>query len=100
MDAASVVSHTAGMTTTHKIAVSLPKHIAEGARRAVRNGRAKTVSAYVAEALEEKVKLEHLAELLDEMLADSGGPLTSAERRAADRTLGITRRAPRKRRAR
>jgi hypothetical protein len=47
------------------------------------------VSAYVASALEEKVKLDELAALLEEMLAESGGPLTPAERRAADRALGV-----------
>ena len=88
------------MTSSQKIAVSLPKHVADGARRAVRSGRAKSVSAYVADALEEKVKLDELSLLLDEMLAESGGPLTAAERRAADRALGVARQAPRKRRAR
>ena len=87
------------MTATQKIAISLPKHIADGARRAVRSGRAKSVSAYVADALEEKVKLDNLSQLLDEMLAESGGPLTTAERRAADRALGLLKQAPRKRRA-
>jgi len=86
------------MTSTQKIAVSLPKHVADGARRAVRSGRAKSVSAYVADALEEKVKLDDLSQLLDEMLAESGGPLTAAERRAADRALGVTKHGPRKRR--
>lgn len=76
--------------TSEKIAVSLPKSIAERARRAVRQGRALSVSAYVASALEEKAKLDELAALLDEMLAESGGPLTRAERRAADRALGVS----------
>lgn len=92
-------SHTAGMTTTRKIAVSLPKHVVDGARHAVRSGRAKSVSAYVADALEEKVKLDDLALLLDEMLMESGGALTPAERREADRALGVSRQAPRRRRA-
>ncbi len=86
------------MTTTRKIAVSLPVHVAEGARRAVQSGRAKSVSAYVADALEEKVKLDDLSELLDEMLAESGGPLTAAERRSADRALGVAKKAKQKRR--
>lgn len=81
-------SHTTGMTT-EKIAVSLPKPVAERARRAVRQGRAASVSAYVASAIEEKAKLDELSALLEEMLVESGGPLTSAERRAADRALGI-----------
>ena len=77
------------MTASEKIAVSLPRRLAERARRAVRQGRAPSVSAYVASALEERVKLDELSTLLDEMLAESGGPLTAAERREADRTLGV-----------
>ena len=99
MDNAGLAGHTDGMTRTQKIAVSLPTHIADGARRAVRSGRAESVSAYVAKALEEKVKLDELSALLDEMLAESGGPLTATERRAADRALGLAQ-APRRRRAR
>lgn len=85
------------MTTTDKIAVSLPKALAQRARRAVREGRAASVSAYVAAALEEKAKLDDLSALLDEMLAESGGPLTAAERREADRALALTRRTKRSR---
>lgn len=77
------------MNGTAKIAVSLPRGLADRARRAVRQGRAASVSAYVAAAIEEKAKLDELAALLDEMLAESGGPLTAAERRAADRALGV-----------
>lgn len=96
MDASA--SHTAGMTHAEKIAISLPKSIAERARRAVRRGYAASVSAYVAVALEEKAKLDDLSTLLDEMLAESGGPLTKAEKRAADLALGISaKRSPRRR---
>lgn len=77
------------MTTFEKLAVSLPVRAAESARRAVRRGHAASVSAYVAAAIEEKAKLYDLAALLDEMLAESGGPLSATERRAADRALGI-----------
>lgn len=80
-----------GMTTA-KIAVSLPKALVEQTRRAVRLGRARSVSAYVADAVAEKSKLDDLADLLAEMLAETGGPLTAAERRAADAALGIPRR--------
>jgi len=79
--------HTGGMSVTEKIAVSLPRGMADRARRAVRQGHAASVSAYVAAALEEKAKLDELATLLDEMLAESGGPLSASERRAADRAL-------------
>jgi Arc/MetJ-type ribon-helix-helix transcriptional regulator len=84
------------MNVTEKIAVSLPRGIADRARRAVRQGRAASVSAYVASALEEKAKLDELAALLDEMLAESGGPLRPAERRAADRALGVPVKATRR----
>jgi hypothetical protein len=77
--------------------VSLPKGLAARVRKAVHMGRASSVSAYVASALEEKVKLHASAALLDAMLAESGGPLTTAERRAADRALGVpARTAPQK----
>lgn len=77
------------MNGSEKIAVSLPGGLAERARKAVRQGRAASVSAYVATALEEKIKLDELSTLLDEMLAETGGPLTPMERRAADRALGV-----------
>jgi len=88
------------MTQYQKLAVSLPKHVADRARRAVRRGYAASVSAYVAAALEEKVKLDDLSTLLQEMLAESGGPLTAAERRAADRALGLSAKRARGRRRR
>jgi Arc/MetJ-type ribon-helix-helix transcriptional regulator len=73
--------------TMSKIAISLPDPLVARARRAVQRGRAESVSAYVAVALAEKMKLDDLAELLGEMLAETGGPLTAAERRAADALL-------------
>jgi Arc/MetJ-type ribon-helix-helix transcriptional regulator len=78
------------MTTTAKIAISLPAALAKRARRAVRAGRAASMSAYVAKALEEKVMNDDLAAMLDEMLEETGGPLTAAERRRADRLLGLS----------
>jgi len=76
-----------GMTTA-KIAVSLPPELVAQARRAVADRRAPSVSAYVAAALEEKAKLDDLSTLLEEMLAETGGPLTAREHRAADKALG------------
>ena len=87
------------MTSSAKIAVSLPRALAERARQAVRQGRAASVSAYVASALEEKAKLDELATLLEEMLAETGGPLSAAERRAADRALGVGSKSARRRRS-
>jgi len=76
--------------TTEKIAISLPETLVEQVRKAVRKGRAHSVSAYVAAALEEKSKLDELDDLLDEMLAETGGPLSARERQAADRALGVS----------
>jgi Arc/MetJ-type ribon-helix-helix transcriptional regulator len=75
------------MTPKQKIAVSLPAQLVRAAKKAVRTGRASNVSAYVADALADKVMLDDLSSLLEEMLAETGGPLTSKERRAADRIL-------------
>lgn len=86
--------------TVEKIAVSLPRSVAKRAREAVRQGRAPSVSAYVARAIEEQAKLDELSALLDEMLAETGGPLTAAERREADRALGLAHSRRRQRRRR
>jgi len=75
--------------TVVKIAVSLPERLVAHARRRVRSGGAKSVSAYVAGAIEQRASLEDLEALLREMLAESGGPLSVAERRAADEALGL-----------
>jgi hypothetical protein len=74
--------------TRCKVAVSLPRTLVAQAKHAVRERRAASVSAYVAAALEEKAKLDNLADMLDDMLAKTGGPLTAAEGRSADRVLG------------
>lgn len=89
---------TVGMTRYYKIAISLPSRAAEHVRKAVRDGQAPSASAYIARAIEEQAKTETLGDLLDEMLAETGGPMTAAERRWAARALGITpqqRRRPR-----
>lgn len=77
-----------GMTAKRKIAVSLPAHLVEAAKRAVRAGRAPNVSAYVAEALDDRTKNDDLRALLDEMRAEADlGPMTDAARRWADEIL-------------
>ena len=76
------------MTARSKIAVSLPSALVDAAREAVAKGRAENVSAYVAHALEEQVKLDDLDEMLADMLARTGGPLTEVERGEVDREAG------------
>ena len=77
-----------GMTKA-KIAVTLPPSLVERAQIAVREGRAPSFSAYVASALEEKVKLDELDQMLNDMLAETGGPLTPREQVAAADALGV-----------
>jgi Arc/MetJ-type ribon-helix-helix transcriptional regulator len=73
---------------TSKIAVSLPDELVAQARAAVSEGRAPSVSAYVAAAMRQKAKLDDLQALVEELLDASGGPLTDEERATADATLG------------
>lgn len=75
--------------TTSKIAVSLPDELVAYVRELVRAGEAASVSAVVRDALEERMRRARLEEMLTEMLAESGGPMTDAERAAADRILGL-----------
>lgn len=77
-----------GMTRRYeKIAITLPLRAAEHVRRAVRYGHAPSVSAYIATAVEEKAKKETAREFFDELLAETGGPMTAAERRETERLL-------------
>lgn len=76
---------------TTKIAVSLPDDLVEAARVAVRDGRAASVSAYVADALREKSGHLTLAEVLDQWDSELGAPGAEAEAwagRELDRVLG------------
>lgn len=75
-------------TRKAKIAVSLPQPLVQAARVAVAAGRAPNVSAYVARALEEQIKLDDLDSLLAELLSQSGGPLSGSERARIDEEAG------------
>ncbi len=73
---------------TTKIAVSLPDEVVSAARQAVTDGRASSVSAYIATTLAERQDYEDLATLLGEMAVETGGP-TSEDRCWARRALGL-----------
>ncbi len=73
--------------TTEKLAVSIPAEILARARRSAKREHATSLSAYVSAALAQKSTMDDLAHLLDELLAQSGGALTAAERKAADKVL-------------
>jgi Arc/MetJ-type ribon-helix-helix transcriptional regulator len=73
---------------TRKIAVSLPDELVAATKRAVKEGRAASVSAYVAAALSRQVREDDLTALLADMRAEHGTP--SAEDYAwADEALGL-----------
>lgn len=73
---------------TTKLAISLPDDLVAAARQAVSDGRAASVSAYIAEALADHVRNEELTELLAEMAADAGSP-DAQHRRWARSALGL-----------
>lgn len=71
-----VQRYDAGMTI--KIAVSLPDHLVIEARAAVAEGRADSVSGYVAEAMQAISRRQTLRELLDELDEEYGPPSAEA----------------------
>ena len=74
--------------TVAKITVSLPDELASRMRQAVHEGRAESVSSFVARALERELDDDDLNKMLADMLDAVGGPVTDAEARWADAQLG------------
>lgn len=75
-----------GMTT--KIAISLPDDVLASARQAVRDGRASSLSGYIAATLAERQDYEDLAALLADMAAETGRP-SEEDRLWARQALGL-----------
>lgn len=73
--------------TTAKIAITMPEDVLGRARAQVKAGKAKSLSALVSEAVEEKVARDELADVLDAMDAEYGRPGREA-RSWAKRALG------------
>lgn len=73
---------------TTKIAVSLPDDVLAAARQAVSEGRASSLSGYIAVTLAERQAHEDLADLLANMAAEAGGP-SDEDRQWARRALGL-----------
>lgn len=74
---------------TTKLAVSLPDERVAAAHRAVAEGRATSVSGYVAEAMALRERTEALQVLLDDLDRDLGPPEKDAQA-WADRELGLS----------
>ena len=75
------------MTRYEKIAISLPSRAAERVRRAVKMGRAPSVSAYIVSLIDEKSSREDLISMLENMRKEIGGPPTAAQQRWVDYQL-------------
>lgn len=75
--------------TAVKIAISLPEEAVRRVRDAVRSGRAPSASAFIAQAIAHETTRDELRAMLGEMLEETGGPATPAEKREIDRELGI-----------
>ena len=66
--------------TTAKVAISIPKGTLKLAKDEVKAGRAKSLSALVTEAVDEKVSRNQLAEILDAMDTEYGKPNRAAQK--------------------
>jgi Arc/MetJ-type ribon-helix-helix transcriptional regulator len=71
-----------------RVTVTVRREILAKAERQVRRGRAKSVSAWVDAAMEEKARREDLAALLSEMKAENG-PANAKEEAWARAVLGL-----------
>ena len=71
-----------------RVTVTVRREVLAKAERQVRRGRAKSVSAWVDAAMEEKARREDLAALLAEMKAENG-PATAEEQAWALGVLGL-----------
>jgi Arc/MetJ-type ribon-helix-helix transcriptional regulator len=72
--------------TAAKIAITLPPEQLERVRRAVSEGRASSVSAYISQALDQQDREESLADVLRDMTQKHGEP-TSEDRAWAQDVL-------------
>jgi Arc/MetJ-type ribon-helix-helix transcriptional regulator len=66
--------------TTSKVAISMPSEVLSLAKRKVRAGRAKSLSAFVSEAVDEKLQREDLADILAAMDNEHGKPDAASEK--------------------
>jgi Arc/MetJ-type ribon-helix-helix transcriptional regulator len=60
--------------TTAKVALSIPADVLRQAKKEVATGRAKSLSSFVSEALDEKLRRTELSTILDAMDAEHGNP--------------------------
>lgn len=68
-----------------KVAITLPSQLLQAARAETEAGQAPSLSAYIAQAIAEKLKKDELQGVLDEIFSER--PLTDEERAWADHYL-------------
>ena len=61
-----------------KVALSMPADVLRLAKKEVAAGRAKSLSSFVAEAVDEKLRRDELAAILDAMDSEHGKPTKEA----------------------
>jgi hypothetical protein len=83
-------TYDAGMTMT-KIAITLPEEELVKVHRAIRAGRADSVSGYIARVLAENARQESLRDLVRDLITEYGEP-TQQEKKWAKRALPSRRR--------
>jgi Arc/MetJ-type ribon-helix-helix transcriptional regulator len=66
--------------TTAKVALSIPERVLREAKKQVARGRAKSLSSFVSEALEDKLQHDALEAILDAMDLEHGKPGEEATR--------------------
>jgi hypothetical protein len=80
-------SQTTRRRTHEKLAVSLPMELAEAVRAEARARNSPSISAFVAEALAEKIEKDQLQAVLDEILRDN--PPTEEDAKWARQALWL-----------
>jgi hypothetical protein len=65
--------------TAAKVAITIPAEVLEAAKKEVEAGHAPSLSALVSEAVDEKLRRNELAMLLDKLDAEHGPPGKSAK---------------------
>ncbi len=65
--------------TAAKIAVTVPEEVLRLAKKHVRSGKSKSLSAFVSEAMDERLAREELSEILDRLDVEHGRPSKKAE---------------------
>jgi Arc/MetJ-type ribon-helix-helix transcriptional regulator len=66
--------------TPSKVALTIPSEVLKEAKRQVAKGRAKSLSSFVSEALDDKLRRDELHAILEEMDRVEGEPRKAAKR--------------------